>query len=135
MADEDQIGTTLERRHRRQYWLIMGGGLLVSLVIGWAMGASTGPEGTIPAGLAILFVAALALLLGAGTWIYFRKVDELEWANNLFASFWGFNAFILAFPAWLILWKGRLVPEPDMFTIYIGAALVALAAYLWKRYR
>ncbi len=135
MTETDNIGTTLERRRRRQYWALMVGALLVSLAIGMTGRISTGPEGTISPVLAIVLVVALTALLLVGTWVYFRKVDELEWANNLFGCFWGFNAFVLAFPAWEILHKGRLAPEPDTMIIYMGAVTVALLAYCWKRFR
>ena len=135
MSEEKHIGTALERQRRRQYWTIMAVALIISLVIGLAGRFSVGPEGTIAPALAVALALALTLLLIIGNWIYFRRVDELEWANNLIAGFWGFNAFMLAFPVWHILQKGRLAPEPDVFAIYMGAASIALTVYLWRKFR
>lgn len=135
MTDAQNVGTNTERRRRRQYLALLGAGLIFAFALGLGGRVSTGPQGTIAPALAIILVLGLSLLIVGGTWIYSRRVDELQWANNLFACFWGFNAFILAVPAWLILKKGGLAPEPDIFTIYIGAAAIAAAAYLWKKYR
>jgi hypothetical protein len=113
----------------------MVGGLAVAIVLGSLGRAFADPAGTLAPLAAVAIAVGLVFLMVGGTWIYFRSVDELEWANNLAAGFWGFNAFMLAFPVWHILWKGGFVPRPDTTAIYLGAATIALAAYLWGRFR
>ena len=135
MTENERTGTEMERQLRRRYWALMIGGFAVALVIGLAGRASRGPEGTLAPMLAIALVAGVVLLVVGGNWVYYRSVDELEWANNLAGCFWGFNAFMLGYPAWHILWMGGLLAKPDMTALYVGAASVALAAYLWKRFR
>ena len=135
MTQSERTGTAVERQLRRRYWMLTIGLLAVALAIGLAGRASQGADGTMAPALAVALAAAVVLFIVGGTWIYFRSVDELEWASNLVACFWGFNAFLVGFPAWHILWKGGLVEKPEAAALYLGAAAVALAAYLWKRFR
>ena len=133
MTETDGAGTALERRHRRLHWTLLLGGLALAIVLGSAGRAFTGAGGTIAPAVAVLVAGGLVLLMSVGTWVYFRSVDDIEWANNHAACFWGFNAFMIAYPTWHVIWKGGLVPRPDATAIYLGAATIALAAYLWKR--
>lgn len=135
MTDEERVGTALERRQQRRFWTLMLGGAAMAVVIGLTGRRLMEPSGTFTPVAAILLAAALTLLMVVITWMYFRTADELEWANNLNAYFWGFNAFLLGWPVWLILWKGGIVPEPDMPAIYLGSAGIALVAYLWNKFR
>ena len=79
--------------------------------------------------------AALLLLAVVGNWVYFRSIDELEVASNLIGGFWGFYAFVVGWPLWHILWRGGLVPKPEMLPLYAGAVAVAIAGFLWKRFQ
>ena len=45
------------------------------------------------------------------------------------------SAYALAYSAWFLLWKGRLVPEPDHLTLFILFIAVSFAAYLFKKSR
>jgi hypothetical protein len=134
MTEADNIGTVRERKRRQRYWALV----LALVLIGGALGAADifdDPNAPIVPGLAIALSLGLTLLLIGGNWLYRRYVDELEWANNVVASFWGFNAFALGYPVWLLLWKGRLVPEPDILTLYFIAIGTAAVVYFWKRFR
>jgi putative flippase GtrA len=82
-------------------------------------------------GLALAFVAGMI----AANWVYLRNVDELEWANNVSATFWGMMVLGVLYPTWLILWFGNLVPEPDAEGLYIITFLSAGVVYLWRRFR
>lgn len=134
-SGRDGTGIAMERRRRHRYWALLIAGLAVAIGFGIVARHFAGPGGSIPPALAIALAAGLILMLVVGTWIYYRSVDELEWANNVIACFWGFNAFIIAFPVWLILHRGGLAPPPDTMIIYFGSALIALVAYCWKRFR
>ena len=119
--------------------------LSVLIVVGGAVGATTGflegadatitSGGTLPGWFAILaailFVGAVTL----GSWSYFRGVDELVRLDNWIASTIGANVFLLSYPVWLILWKGGLVPEPDILTLYLVVVTTTMIAYFWRKWR
>ncbi|HEX9947701.1 MAG TPA: hypothetical protein VGA98_09185 [Allosphingosinicella sp.] len=134
MSDAENVGTIAEAQRRRRYWTLMGLALAASLVIGLTGRVLGTPHGSIGPGAALALSAALVLLTIGGNWIYLRSIDELEMASNLVGGFWGFYAFMLGWPLWHILWRGGFVAEPDMLTIYVGAGLVAVAGFLWKRF-
>ena len=135
MTGGENAGALAESQRRRRYWTLMGLALLASVVIGLTGRVLGGPEGPISPALAIGLAAGLLVLGVGGNWIYFRHIDELEVASNLVGGFWGFYAFIMGWPLWLILWRGGFLPEPDTMTIYFITAGVALLGFCWKRFR
>jgi hypothetical protein len=123
-----------EAQRRRRYWTLMGLAVVASLVIGLTGRVLGTPHGSIGPGAALALAAALLLLAIGGNWLYFRSIDELEMASNLIGGFWGFYALMVGWPLWHILWRGGFVAKPDMLTIYIGAGIVAVLGFLWKRF-
>ena len=135
MTDGDDIGAVAERQRRRRYWTLMALALVAAVVIGLTGRILGTPYGPIEPAAAIGLAAALLGLAVGGNWAYFRSIDELEVASNLVGGFWGFYAFMVGWPLWHILWRGGLVPEPEMLPLYVGAALVAVAGFLWRRFQ
>jgi hypothetical protein len=135
MTDGDNFGTVAERQRRRRYWTLMGLATAAALVLGVAGRILGTPYGPIDPAAAIGLAAALLLLMLVGNWVYFRNIDELEVASNLVGGFWGFYTFIIGWPLWHILWRGGLVPKPEMLPLYIAAALIAVVGFLWKRFQ
>lgn len=135
MSDGDNFGTVAERRRRRRYWTLMGLALVASVVIGLTGRILGTPYGPIDPAAAIGLAAAILMLSVVGNWFYFRSIDELEVASNLVGGFWGFYAFMVGWPLWHILWRGGLAPKPEMLPLYVAAALVAVAGFLWKRFQ
>jgi hypothetical protein len=135
MTDGDNFGTVAERQRRRRYWTLMGLALVAAVVLGLAGRILGTPYGPIAPAAAIGLAAALVLLTAVGNWVYFRGIDELEVASNLVGGLWGFYTFILGWPLWHILWRGGLVPQPEMPSLYVAAVAVSLAGFLWKRFQ
>jgi hypothetical protein len=135
MTDGENFGTVAERQRRRRYWILMGLATAAAVVLGLTGRILGTPYGPIAPAAALGLAAALVLLTAAGNWVYFRNIDELEVASNLVGGFWGFYAFILGWPLWHLLWRGGLVPEPEMLPLYTGAVIVSVAAFLWRRFR
>jgi hypothetical protein len=135
MSDSGNFGTVAESRRRRRYWTLMGVALAAAVVIGLTGRILGTPYGPIAPAAAIGLAAALLLLAVVGNWAYFRSIDELEVAANLVGGFWGFYAFMVGLPVWHMLWRGGLVPEPEILTLYVGAGAVAVVGFLWKRFR
>jgi hypothetical protein len=138
MTREGGEGALKYRRDQRRRGAMIVASILLAII---AMGAViSGVEigrgaGDLSPTLAIL----LALLFVGGfivsNWLYLRNVDELEWANNFSAGFWSLLTLAALYPAWLVLWSGNLVPEPNAKGLYLITLGSAGAFYLWKRLR
>lgn len=132
-------GERAERAKRRRLWLSIGLLFVAGLVTGFLLGFAESDEGllrgTIPPMLAIaltiLFLAALAI----GTPLMLRNMDEVERAEHFGFAAWGGSAFVIAYPAWFLLWKGRLVPEPHHLALFAIFYAGAVLGYAVRRYR
>ena len=67
--------------------------------------------------------------------VNFTAVDEVEVADNLWASLIGFYAYAILFPAWWLLSRIRLAGPPDQWVIYGVAMLTATAAYAYRKWQ
>lgn len=124
-------GERAERAKRiRLYWtigaLFLAGGV-TGFLIGYLETDGGIMDGSIPAPLAIGLAALFLLMVGVGTPLMLRDMDEVERAGHLQFTAWGGGAFVITYPVWFLLWKGRLLPEPNhlvLFLIfYVGAVL------------
>jgi uncharacterized membrane protein YciS (DUF1049 family) len=126
------------RSQRRRYWAIF----TISLVIATAA-ASTfvaaerikQSSGAVDPAIAILLAVVFVVGTVIANWIYLRSSDELVRANNYAAAFWGMAFLLIAYPTWLILWMGQLVPEPNARGLYLMSLVAATVGYAWKRFR
>ncbi|RYE36206.1 MAG: hypothetical protein EOP21_15045 [Hyphomicrobiales bacterium] len=85
--------------------------------------------------MAIAAAALFAIAIPLGSWYFLRDVDEVEQRTNMVASIWRLNAYVMLYPAWYILWKGQLVPEPDHEILFITTMIVLSLVYFWKKAR
>ena len=135
-------GERLHAKRRRQFWIILGwlfvlgavGGFFTGFFAGFtdASGGVVNPTLQALAGVGILVFAAAAAF---GSWRFFVSVDEVEVADNLWASLIGFYAYAILFPTWWALWKARLADEPNQWAIYGAAMLIATAAYAFRKWQ
>ena len=135
-------GEQLHAQRRRRFWIILGwlfaigalGGFLSGFVAGFIDGSQG--EGH-PAQTIVGAIGVVLLALGAayGSWRFFTSVDEVEVADNLWASLIGFYAYVILFPSWWLLARIRLVSPPDQWVIYGVAMLTATAAYAYRKWQ
>ena len=90
---------------------------------------------SLPAWFAILAALLLLGAVTAGSIVYHRTMDELQRLDNYWAATVGANVLLIAYPVWLILWKGGLVPAPDAMTLYLAVLLSTGLAYIWRKLR
>lgn len=139
MADEMRPGEARHRARRRAVWttlgLLAGLGFVTGLLTGFFEEELLAPDRAVSPALAWAGVLALAGAVAAGSYYYYRQVDELELADNLWACLWGFYFYSLAFPAWWALEKLGAVSEPQDWTIYIATLATMTAAYGWRKLR
>ncbi|UZK64861.1 hypothetical protein [Sphingomonas sp. M1-B02] len=91
--------------------------------------------GPLPPVVAIVATAIMAVTIVVASWAYLRAVDEVERLTNYWSSMFTLYFFLVAYPAWYLLWKGGLVPEPRHEIIFVTVYLVMIAAYFWKKLR
>lgn len=135
-------GERLHEQRRRRFWGILGWLVVIGLVAGFFSGFvagfidGSGGQGT-PGLKAIggAGVALIAVAVAYGSWRFFASVDEVEVADNLWASLIGFYAYAILFPAWWSLSKIGLTAEPDHWIIYGVALLTATAAYFYRKWQ
>lgn len=133
-------GERLHEKRRQRFWAILG----VLALIGGAAGFSTGfvagltseQDGQVPP--AILQVVGIGIILftaaaAYGSWRFFKNVDEVEVADNLWGSLIGFYAYAIMFPAWWALSKIWFIPPPDQWVLYGTALCAATAAYIYRK--
>lgn len=124
-----------EARHsarRRRFWLAITLFVVLGGVAGFLLGLSerlsgaaihATPEFTIAA-VAVGIIALTALSI----W-FFRAVDELEVADNLWASLYGYYFYAAAFPSWWVLANADLAPPVDPWALYVCTILFSFAVY------
>lgn len=134
-------GERLHAQRRRSFWTTIVWLAVLGAVIGFASGffaahadakGEWAPAWTVGTTIAIVAFAALAVY---GSWRFFRSVDELELADNLWGSLFGFYTYALLFPAWWAFAKLETVPEPDHWVIYAAAMAVGILTYFYRKLR
>lgn len=145
MAEGLMDGDAGERRlrtQRRRYVTILGWVFGISLLLGaggriiaevWSRDSGGGLS--LPPVAAIALVGAFLVIVGIGSWLYFRAIDELELEANKWAGVIGINFYAVAFPVWWVLAIAKLTPPPDEWTVYGATIAVTLLAFLWRRLR
>ena len=135
-------GERLHAQRRRRFWTILGWLLLIGLAAGFLSGFVAGfidgrrGEGTL--GLTVIgTIGIAALVVGViyGSWRFFTSVDEVELADNLWASLIGFYAYGILFPGLVGALEIRVTGTPDQWVIYGVAMLTATAAYLYRKWQ
>ena len=67
------------------------------------------------------------------TWEYFRRVDELDVLDNLWASLIAFYFYFVAMPSWWLFHDLGLAPEVNHIAIYIATAAVMTIVYILRK--
>jgi hypothetical protein len=133
------IGEKAQRdRERRLRWIMLAlgaAGFFTGLFASGMEREGGGFMDGIPPAFAIGFAVVWMLAIGYGGWRYHKVTDELDRANNRFAAVYAFNAYLIGYPVWFMLWKGGLVPEPSHQTIFVTLYIVMVTLYLWKKIR
>lgn len=113
------------RRHRGIAALSVLGGLAVGLVM---ILGETGP-GHLRPGYAVAAVIAMAIVLPLAIYFNDRAKDELDRLNALRANSFGLYACMFGGWAWLVLFSGGLVPQPNVLILVLATGVITLARY------
>jgi hypothetical protein len=140
MPNEREPLTKKERQSRN----ILIGCLLLGGVLGGAM-AMVSPDlgddpwaafgdSAIPVTAAVIFAAIWTIILPAVTYFWTRSVDEQEVHAYKEGAYYAFYFYMIAAPAWWILWRGGLLPEPNGVIIYYVTIIIMSAVWIKKKY-
>jgi hypothetical protein len=136
-------GERRERARRRRFWAVIAGlagaGLASGFVAGFLAGYNKVPPDqvwtAIPDGIAIGLVAAGLIVFNLGCWAFVRAIDEVELADNLWASTIGYYAYAMLFPAWWALNAAGVVAAPNHWIIFAVSLASGGLGYLWRKWR
>ena len=129
--DADQLsGEERFRKRRRSFITYIALAVAIAMFAGIASGvlAANASLGNVPVWL--LF-GVWVIMVVAFIWFtrdYFRRVDELDLLDNLWASLVGLYTYVLVFASWYLFDDLEIGPPMDHFAIFwitMGAMLVA----------
>ncbi|MCM8557127.1 hypothetical protein [Sphingomicrobium sediminis] len=132
--DENLTGEQREAKRRRRFWKMMAGFALAGFLSAFFAGFFTGFSDGI--GSPIALIVFLVCCAAFYTWIsayFFRTVDELEVADNLWGSLIGLYFYLGAQPAWWVLHDAGVVGPIEHWPLYIATVFVAMAAYVGRK--
>ena len=134
-------GERLERARRGRKTLIFGAIAGAGLVTGFAVGAYegrrgyemfSGAQGWPPAMALAIVVSYLAAIVIGGV-LLARQTDEFERMSQYKAVAVAAFSYIVAYPAWFVLWMGGFVREPMHGVLFlIFWASLALASLFYR---
>lgn len=115
----------------RYFGLAMLAGFIGGMMSGVA--AAMVEEGILPIGVLIaLWGATVALFV----WFcrdYFRRVDELDLLDNLWASTIGLYGYVVVFGSWYLFHQVGIAPAPDQIAIMLATLAITTAAYIARK--
>lgn len=141
MRDENlDVGEAAElqqtMRTKRVLALCGISGFVAGLAFAWGeLGDGAFLSGTIPAWLAVAIALSYVVAMTWGSIAFKRSADEHEMQINIWGSAIGASALLLIYPPWWVLWRGGLIGEPVHEILFATLFIVAIGAYLWKKFR
>ena len=136
------VGEERLRERRRRFWRLVAQGVAVGgvagLVVGFVGGFSKGWQDAGGATIGWVLWPVLAIVLAVFSRYcvkYFRRVDELDVQDNLWASLIGLYGFLVGLPSWHALHLVGQLPPPDLYVLYALTIAVACVAYGWRKIR
>ncbi len=106
-------------------------GVFAAMLVGFFSGMSTQwfRDGTIP--IWLLFGMLIAAVAGFVyfTYDYYRRVDELDLLDNLWANTVGLYGYFIVLGSWYFLHDAGLVIPTDHFAITVATLAILFIAY------
>ena len=141
LAMQPGDGERLHNERRKRLWrticILVAAGAIGGLINGLVMRDGQGSSQDIPD--AWRTIAGAGIVLGAivaayGSWRFFKVVDEVEVADNLWGSLVGYYVYALALPTWFGLAWLNLAPPVDHWLIFFASIATSLAVYGWRKW-
>ncbi|MGI9377823.1 MAG: hypothetical protein ACR2PC_17310 [Tsuneonella suprasediminis] len=140
MTDTNSAGLSGEERlknRRRAYWKYIGRAMGIAFVAGTVGGvlAILAVKGVVPAWVLYPLTGAALIAFAWFSYDYFRRIDELDLLDNLWATTVGFYVYFALEICWLLFNRAGLTPPPDDIAV-LGISMLALVlTYGWRKLR
>ena len=93
-------------------------------------------DGPLPVAAALLLAFFWAVIMPVIAWFWHtRAIDEQEASAYRDGGYYAAYAYLILAPAWWLLWRGGLAPEPSGVAIFFTFTLIWSAVWFWKKYR
>jgi len=124
-------GEARARARRKAFYRYFGLAFLVSLIVGLVSGGlvASYEDGVIPLWMPLLAIVAAALAMIWFTRDYFRRIDELDLMDNLWAHLAGLYGGVIVFWVWYFIAELGLVAPPEASAIIGSMILIVFVAY------
>ncbi|MEL7728474.1 hypothetical protein AAG612_02940 [Citromicrobium bathyomarinum] len=135
---EDTTGTNREisgearlRRRRRSFWRYLAVAFVASILVGAFSGALVDvyENGSIPLWLPVAIMVLAVTVFAWFTRDYFKRVDELDLMDNLWAHLTGVYGGMIVFAVWYFTAELDLVAYPNAPAMMAIIVLIVFAAY------
>jgi hypothetical protein len=91
--------------------------------------------GPIPLPMTLVIVFFWLVVMPVVTWFWHtRAIDEQEASAYRDGGYYAANAYLFLAPAWWVLWRGGLLPEPNDIAIYLAFSIIWTAVWFRKKY-
>lgn len=115
----------------RYFGLAMLAGFIGGMMSGVA--AAMVEDGSLPKGV---LIALWTITVGLFVWFcrdYFRRVDELDLLDNLWASTIGLYGYVVVFGTWYLFHQVGIAPEIDQIAVMLATLAIATVAYIARK--
>ncbi len=126
------------KRFRKLVWMGLGIGVALGMTAGIVTGYSQAAQRAGDSGIGWLAWPVLIISAAIFAWYsrtYFRRIDELDLLDNLWASLIGLYAFVMLFPALAMLHEIGQVGPPRVEPLWWATIAAAAIAYGWRKLR
>jgi hypothetical protein len=136
-----RTGEAAERARKRRFWMIVGGCFAAGLPIGFFSafleeGDTSGfLTGTLPPWFAVIAAIVTVVAIVGGSVLLYQRIDELDRRDNLLANSMGATVMFAIYPAWYLLWKGRILGEPRHEVLFGLTFGIVMLTYLFLKLR
>ncbi|WP_370176969.1 hypothetical protein [Alteriqipengyuania sp.] len=130
----ESVETSGEERlksRRKRFWRYLGIAMVGAILAGLVSGTMTSlaENDFLPRWAALIAVAVVAVGFAYFTRDYFRRIDELDLMDNLWAHLTGLYGGLIVFAVWYFLAQLEYSGEPSAFAIIVAMMLITGASY------
>lgn len=131
-SDAEPLSGELKLKARRSAWIRY---FIIAVLISFGAGLGTGYlSGLFESGELPIWTlyAAWAVVLAGLAWFtrdYFRRIDELDLADNLWSHLIGYYVTLWAFGLWYVLYDIGRAPEPTALPVIAFMLVTTFVVY------